>query len=125
MSDLQTFTVERTFLVPIYQQDTVQAASAEDAMRQLLDEDDWERQETDFDSSRAAYITGLWSGDEAYEAGTDLPIPPEFRDVSQELAGQLEAEDIVMIRDALEILSPDSLRGQAQRERLLGMLTID
>lgn len=73
------FTIERTYLLPVFQHLTFEAETAEDAMRQALDHDAWESAEKDYDNSRAVYISGAWEGEEDY-VGDCLPIPTQFQE---------------------------------------------
>lgn len=78
----QQFTVERAYLVPVYQHVTVEAEDAAEACRIALDHDDWDSQIADYESARATYIDGVWQGATAYgESGllASLPVPADLQ----------------------------------------------
>lgn len=68
------FTIETTYRLPIYRHRTYEAPTFEDACRLAIEDDDWEGSNEDHDSAGATYITGAWSGEEAY-CGDVLPVP--------------------------------------------------
>lgn len=68
---MPTFTIERQYMVPVFQHITLEADTAEAAMREALDEDkhDWDEgagAKTDYESARETYVSACWAGDEAY-----------------------------------------------------------
>ena len=74
------FTVERQYLVPVYEHLTIEAETAEAACHAAVDEDahPWGHNvKTDYESSRATTISGLWSGAQAH-VGECLTIPTEL-----------------------------------------------
>lgn len=79
MAAMQTFTVERTYLVPIYQHVTVHARTPAEAAQLAFNHENWESAKTDYDNSRAVHITGIWKGGEDY-VGRSLPIPAKLAD---------------------------------------------
>jgi hypothetical protein len=97
---MATYTIERQYLVPVFQHVTVEADTPENAMRLALDHDDWMSSEICYDDSRGEYVAGCWEGEDSYN-GESLPIPAEFGDVSQELAGHLTEDDVELIVSAL------------------------
>lgn len=75
----QFFTVERAYLAPIFQHVTVEAETPADAAREALAVESWESSETDYDSSRAVYIDGIWPGEDASYSVPSLAVPVEYR----------------------------------------------
>ena len=72
------FTVERSYLVPVYQHVTVEADDVATACTAALDEDahPWDNDKVDYESAQATTVTGAWAGPAAYEGPsllTDLP----------------------------------------------------
>jgi len=70
------FTIEMTFDVPHYRQTVYEAETLEEAIAMARADDDWEHQDKDYDTSGPERITGIWTGEEAYE-GESLPVPAE------------------------------------------------
>ncbi|MGN8119194.1 hypothetical protein [Labrys sp. 22185] len=79
---MATFTVERTYLVPVFQHVVVEATSAEEAMRVALDDDNWDSSKLDYNACRAEFVSGAWEGGVAY-GGRALPVPTEFQEASR------------------------------------------
>lgn len=76
------FTVERSYLVPVYQHVTVAADDVATACTAALDEDahPWDNDEVDYESAQATTVTGVWAGPAAYDGPsllTDLPDEQE------------------------------------------------
>lgn len=71
------FTIESTFMLPVYRHRTYEADTIEAACAMAMEDDDWEEQSLDYDSSGAAYLTGAWEGEDAAYAGEVIPIPTE------------------------------------------------
>ena len=78
---MDTYTVEVTYYLPVYQHVTVEAnspAEAATAAKQWIADNGWEDQEHDYDCSSPEYVTGIWSGDEAH-TGVSLDIPAQHQ----------------------------------------------
>ena len=72
------FTVERSYLGPVYQHGTVEADDVATACTAALDEaaHPWDNDKVDFESARETTVTGAWTGTTAYEGPSllaDLP----------------------------------------------------
>jgi hypothetical protein len=81
------YTIEKTYRLPVYKHERIEADSPEEAMQKALESDDWEGQREDYESSGPTYITGAWEGEEAYGPGSNdlgLPIPDEFSRTAKE-----------------------------------------
>jgi len=63
------FTVERSYLVPVYQHVTVEAAGVAAACTAALDEaaHPWDNDKVDCESAGETTVTGAWTGTTAYE----------------------------------------------------------
>jgi hypothetical protein len=68
---MPTFTIERTYDVPHFRQETYEAASIEEALKMDAKNDEWEGQKADWDCCGPERVTGAWEGDRAY-VGKDL-----------------------------------------------------
>lgn len=90
---MPTFTIERSYLVPVYKHITLDAETPEMALAIGMNEDfhDWEGQKVDYESARANYCSGFWEGDRDHH-GTELPIPAEFADTGRPGSEEGEAK---------------------------------
>jgi hypothetical protein len=73
-----SFTIESTYRLPIFRHRTYQAATAEDACRLAVQDNDWEGQKEDYENSGATYLTGIWPGVDSAYAAPSLALPPGF-----------------------------------------------
>ena len=60
---MPTFTIESTYRIPIYRQRGYQADTLAEACRLAIEDDDWEGQKEDYESTGESYVTGTWPGD--------------------------------------------------------------
>src|SRR3546814_9284167 len=75
---MPSFTIESTYRLPVFRHRTYEAATAEDACRLAIADEDWTGQKEDYENSGATYLTGIWRGvDSAYIAPA-LALPPGF-----------------------------------------------
>ncbi|HEV8502958.1 MAG TPA: hypothetical protein VGR63_15390 [Casimicrobiaceae bacterium] len=77
---LSYYTVETTYMLPVYRQQTYLAPSLAAACELAVADDDWEHAENSYDGSGPIHVTGLWRGDRAYVDADALPIPATFAD---------------------------------------------
>jgi hypothetical protein len=77
------FTIERTYDVPYYRQETYEAATLEEAVKMDKTNDSWEGAQACWDGCTDDKVTGAWEGDQAY-ANTDLT------DEAKKFAGEQE-----------------------------------
>jgi len=106
------FTIEATYDLPVYRHRTYEAATAEEALKLALEDDDWEGQKSDIESSGPTRLTGAWEGDAAY-IGALIPYP-----TTDPLRACLDALRAVMRCANGEIERPATQRqpwGEAQR----------
>jgi len=75
---MATFTVERTYWCPVVQHLTIDAASAEEAMRAALVHDCWDSAKTCYEDCRSEHISGCWEGAETAYMTDGLPIPDDL-----------------------------------------------
>src|SRR6267142_2296701 len=72
---MPVFTIETTYRLPVYRQQTYEAATMEEACRRAIDDDDWSTEKRDYESAGETYVTGIWSGENAAYSGAAQPIP--------------------------------------------------
>ena len=75
---MPTFTVERTYWLPVYHHITAEAETADAAMREALESDSWDSAKEDYDSSCGTHVTGCWLGEHSYSGGC-LDIPHDMQ----------------------------------------------
>lgn len=75
------FTIERSYDVPYYRQETYEADSLEEAVKMDEENQNWDGASACWDGCTDDKITGAWEGDQAY-AGEDLT------DEAKKLAGE-------------------------------------
>lgn len=75
----QEYTVEVSYMLPVYKHLTVVAESFEEACQIAVDHDNWDNAKEDYDSSRPTFVSGVWSGDRAYY-GHEFRVPPKFQE---------------------------------------------
>ena len=93
----RTYTVEVTYMLPVYKHVQVEASSAAHACELALEHDDWEHCEEDYDSSGPEHVTGVWAGTKAYQ-GRSFRVPIQFQDRSEcalRLVGEIAESDFV------------------------------
>ena len=63
------FTVERSYLAPIYQHIAVEGDDVATACTAALDEDvhPWDNDKVDYETAQATTVTGAWAGPTAYD----------------------------------------------------------
>jgi hypothetical protein len=74
------YTVEKTYLLPVFVHLTVEAESAAEAAKLAMSDDNWDASKNDYDSCRPEFVSGIWAGEEAYE-GTALDVPALYREL--------------------------------------------
>lgn len=70
------FTVEMTYRLPVYRQETYEAPTLEAAIAMARADDNWDSSKNDYDCSGGEYVSGAWNGDDAY-SGDNLFSEPE------------------------------------------------
>lgn len=62
------YTIETTYHLPVYRQRTYEAASADEACKLAIEDDDWSCELPDHETAGQTFVTGIWQGgDTAYE----------------------------------------------------------
>jgi hypothetical protein len=84
------FTIETTYLLPVFRHRTYTAEALETACRAAIEDDDWEIAEKDYDSSRQVHVSGVWEGMHAAYTGPSIPVPPQFEEAVQRRARHFE-----------------------------------
>ena len=67
------------YRLPVYRQRVYEAATLAEACRHAVQDEAWDDQKFDVESSGQTHVTGVWAGDEAYR-GQALPVPARFRE---------------------------------------------
>lgn len=78
---MSKFTIETTFRVPCYRQETVEAATLDAAVAiAKADEGDGPDWKWDYDSSGPIFVSGAWAGENAYpdDASLAIDVDSEF-----------------------------------------------
>src|SRR3546814_11455450 len=73
---MPSFTIESTYRLPVFRHRTYEAATAEDACRLAIADEDWTGQKEDYENSGATYLTGIWRGVDSASIAPALAPPP-------------------------------------------------
>jgi hypothetical protein len=93
------FTIEMTFLLPVYRQGTYEAETVEEACKMAVADQNWDSSKNDYDSCRPEYISGIWKGEDAH-VGDNIELPAGFpREIS--MATQLNERELATILASL------------------------
>jgi hypothetical protein len=111
------FTIETTYHLPVFRHRTHSADTLDAACRAAIEDDTWDIAETDFDSSGAIHVTGIWDGAHAAYAGPAIQIPQQFNEPVQRRARHFE-----ILLGLLKILFDDV--GAARPRRSIGSLDL-
>jgi hypothetical protein len=111
------FTIETTYHLPVFRHRTHSADTLDAACRAAIEDDTWDIAETDFDSSGAIHVTGIWDGAHAAYAGPPIQIPQQFNEPVQRRARHFE-----ILLGLLKILFDDV--GAARPRRSIGSLDL-
>jgi hypothetical protein len=87
---MPVFTIETTYRLPVYRQQTYEAATMEEACRLAVDDDDWSDEKHDYESAGKTYVTGIWSGENAAYSGAAQPISSHYVETPRRIALHLE-----------------------------------
>jgi hypothetical protein len=87
---MPSFTIETTYRLPVYRQQTYEAATMEEACLLAVDDDEWSDEKRDYESAGETYVTGIWSGENAAYTGAAQPIPAHYVETPQRIALHLE-----------------------------------
>jgi len=87
---MPVFTIETTYRLPVYRQQTYEAATMEEACRLAVDDDDWSEEKRDYESAGKTYVTGIWSGENAAYSGAAQPIPSHYVETPRRIALHFE-----------------------------------
>ncbi|QDM15537.1 hypothetical protein FNL56_06155 [Tardiphaga sp. vice304] len=87
-TSVPVFTIERSYDVPHSRLATYDAETLANALELDVQNNNWNYQKADYQTTRLEYVTGAWSGNEAYK-GERLPLPAlpalDWRAVMREL----------------------------------------
>ncbi|MBB2842093.1 UNVERIFIED_ORG: hypothetical protein GGE64_005882 [Rhizobium etli] len=84
------YTIETTLHRPISRKRTYSADTAEAACHAAIKDDDWVEARNDNETSGETYVTGIWEGADAAYCGSAIPIPSQFRGITERKAGHFE-----------------------------------
>lgn len=84
------FTIETSYRVPVFRWRRYEAETLAEACRLAIEDDDWSRQWTDYDSSSETYVTGIWPGDVQPYSLPGLAVPAQFDETLQRKAEHFE-----------------------------------
>ncbi|CAM5299654.1 putative protein OS=Afipia felis OX=1035 GN=NCTC12722_00388 PE=4 SV=1 [Afipia felis] len=87
---MPTFTIERTYRIPIYRQHHYEADTLADACRLAIEDDDWSGQKEDHESAGQTYVTGAWAGEVEPYSTAALHVPSQFGETIQRQARHFE-----------------------------------
>ena len=87
---MATFTIETTYRLPVFRQRSYEADTLEAACRLAIEDDDWEGQKEDYESSGETYVTGIWPDDVQPYSVPALAIPTQFGETSQRKSAHFE-----------------------------------
>src|SRR5260370_38952658 len=87
---MPVFTIETTYRLPVYRQQTYEAATMEEAWRLAIDDDDWSEEKCDYESAGKTYVTGIWSGANAAYSGAAQPCPSHYVETPHRIASHFE-----------------------------------
>jgi hypothetical protein len=83
LATMPAFTIETTFLLPVFRHRSISADTLEEACRRALADEDWWDQKHDYDNSRPTYVSGAWLGDDAAYRGPELSVPSVFAEIDR------------------------------------------
>ena len=75
---MPTHTIETTYRVPNYRQQTHTAETVDEACRLAIEDDDWDQGITDYENAGETYVTGIWKGENCAYSGPAVDIPEAF-----------------------------------------------
>ncbi len=80
------FTVESTYLLPIYRHRNYEAANVAEACRLAVNDDDWSDNKEDRDSSGETHVTGVWKGRDSAYSAPPCPVPSQYHQTNSRKA---------------------------------------
>lgn len=99
---MPVFTIETTYHLPVYRQRVYEAVSLAEACRRAVEDEGWEDEKSDVESSGDTFITGAWIGRQAY-VGQALPIPSQYDETLARKVAHLDAV-VALLREAAQPL---------------------
>lgn len=75
---MPAFTIETTYHLPVFRHQTYEAETLAQACRLAIEDDDWSREQRDYESAGETYVSGIWPGVDAAYHGAALPVPSHF-----------------------------------------------
>jgi hypothetical protein len=87
---MPTFTIETTYHLPIFRHRTIEAPTVAEACRIAIEDDDWSRDQQDFDASGQVYVSGAWPGAHSAYHGEAITVPAHFRETVERKADHFD-----------------------------------
>jgi len=84
------FTIETTYHLPIFRHQAIEAPTIEEACRIAIEDDDWSRDQKDFDSSGEVYVSGAWPGAHSAYYAQAIAVPSAFRETVKRKADHFD-----------------------------------
>lgn len=84
------FTIETTYRLPVFRHRSYEADTLAAACRLAIEDDDWEGQKEDCESSGETYVTSIWPGDVQPYSVPTLAIPAQFGESLQRKSEHFE-----------------------------------
>lgn len=75
---MPAFTIETTYHLPVFRHQTYEAEMLAQACRLAIEDDDWSREQRDYESAGETYVSGIWPGVDAAYYGVALAVPSHF-----------------------------------------------
>ena len=80
------YTIETTYHLPVYRHCTYEAASADEACKLAINDDDWSCELPDHETAGETFLTGIWRGRDAAYEGEAVDAPRRFGQTVQRKA---------------------------------------
>lgn len=87
---MPAFTIETTYHLPVFRHRTYEAETLAQACRLAIEDDDWSREQRDYESAGETYVSGIWPGADAAYYGVALPVPTHFGEAVTRKADHFE-----------------------------------
>lgn len=84
------YTVETTYHLPVYRHRTYEAASADEACKLAIEDDDWSCELADHEKAGQTFVTGIWRGRDAAREGKPVAASGRFGQTVQRKAELFE-----------------------------------
>lgn len=83
---MPVYVIETTYHLPVYRQRLYEADTVEVACRLAVEDEGWDDERSDVDTSGETYVTGIWQDTERANEGSALTVPAGFHETVQRKA---------------------------------------